>query len=289
MLCIFQSKINQTGYNITITDPAPLIVIGILSNSHYKCLRDSQRNTLVRAAKAYRLLNIKVVFLLDHTTPSLSQEQKMYNDIVYMNTTELGWNVRFANKLYIWYSYAAKHFPDAILIGRMDDDVFVCTPQIFDRLNKVKNKLLHYGYGIGYGYIDDMFLFVGIDLVKRIVSRPVCDSQIAKVCFEEEKNAVRWIRKRFSVYHDVVRVDESKTGKMIHFYARGLEGQRQMKNNYAKYKDNFCATNLLFHKATPEYMVEFDKSNVQQGNDTAKRQLSDKEIQTMYNCTVHNF
>ena len=54
-----------------------------------------------------------------------------------------------------------------------------------------------------------MFLFVGIDLARRIVSWPVCDSQIAKVCLEEEKYGERWLRKRLSEYHNVVKVDES--------------------------------------------------------------------------------
>ena len=283
---IFQSEGNNTALNSSV--PVPLIVIGILSNANYKCLRDSQRYLFVRAAKAYRLLNIKVVFLLDHATPMLEQEQKTYNDLVYLNTTEHGWDVSFAKKLYNWYSYAVKHFPDAILIGRMDDDVFVCTPQIFDRLNTVKKRLLYYGYETGRCCLDDMFLFVGIDLAKRIVSRPMCDSQITNKCLKDG-NAVRRLREWVSIYRDLARVDEKKSGKMIHYNARGVKGQIQMLDKYAHYKENFCEKHLLFHKATPEYMVELEKSNTFQGNNTAKQQLSDEEIKTMYNCTVHNF
>ena len=95
----------------------------------------------MKAANAYRRLDIKVFFLLDHPTPELDMEQNIHHDIVYLYTTEHGWNNNFAKKLYNWYRFAV----DALLIGRMDDDVFVCKPQIFDRLNEVKNRLLYYG------------------------------------------------------------------------------------------------------------------------------------------------
>ena len=86
---------------------------------------------------------------------------------------------------------------------------------------------------------------------KRIVSRPMCDSQIKKACLDDG-NAVRQLRQWLSSYHDVFQVDESKSGNMIHFYRRAI-GQQQMKDKYTQYKDNFCVTHLLFHKATSEY------------------------------------
>ena len=108
------------------------VVIGILSHSNYTCLRDTQRALFVKAAKAYSHLDINVFFLLDQPNPELHKEQRLHNDMVYLHTTEHDWNVNFAKKLYNWYKFAVAHFPDAMLIGRMDDDVFVCTPQIFD-------------------------------------------------------------------------------------------------------------------------------------------------------------
>ena len=61
-----------------------------------------------------------------------------------------------------------KQYPEALLIGRMDDDVFVCTPQIFDRLKEVKNLLLYYGWDWVQHHLDDMFLFIGTELARRI-------------------------------------------------------------------------------------------------------------------------
>ena len=112
---------------------------------------------------------------------------------------------------------------------------------------------------------------MGVHLAKRIVRRPMCDSQKKKACLHDG-NAVRQLRQWLSVYQqDVDKVDESKSGKMIHFYARRAIWQQQMKDNYTQYKDNFCETHLLFHKATSEYTVELDKNKVLNGNNTTKR------------------
>ena len=152
-------------------------------NSHYTCLRDTQRAIFVKAVNAYRRLDIKVVFLLDHPTPELDMEQNIHHDIVYLNTTEHGWNNNFAKKLYNWYRFAVEQYPDALLIGRIDDDVFVCTPQIFDRLNEVKNPLLYYGWGWGrHNHLDDMFLFIGTELARRITKRKMCATERSEHC-----------------------------------------------------------------------------------------------------------
>ena len=57
----------------------------------------------------------------------------------------------------------------------MDDDVCVYTPQIFDRLNEVKNPLLYYSWGWVLHQLDDMFLFIGNELARTIAKRNMCD------------------------------------------------------------------------------------------------------------------
>ena len=116
------------------------IAVGILSSSNNFCLREAQRKLFVTQARAYNSLDIKVLFLLDHPTPELDKEHRIYNDILYLNVTEHGWNNRFGKKLHTWYRYAVTAFPNATLIGRMDDDAFVCMPQMFEWLNQVKGK-----------------------------------------------------------------------------------------------------------------------------------------------------
>ena len=88
---------------------------------------------------------------------------------MFLNTSIHGWGKAFARKLHIWLNYVVTNFPDAVLVGRMEDDVFTCTPQIFDRLHDVKHELLYYGYPTGYpracskDCVDEMFLIIGTD------------------------------------------------------------------------------------------------------------------------------
>ena len=56
--------------------PVPLVVIGILSNFNHTCLRDTQRALFVKAAKAYRRLDIKVFVRLDLRSPELDLDKQ---------------------------------------------------------------------------------------------------------------------------------------------------------------------------------------------------------------------
>ena len=272
-------------------DRVPHVVIGILSNSNYTCLRDTQRAIFVKAAKAYKRLDIKVFFLLDLPNPETDKEQQIHNDIVYLNTTEHGWNSNFAKKLYNWYRYAVEHFPDALLIGRMDDDVFVCTPQIFDRLNEVKNPLLYYGYGWGRGeHLDDMFLFIGSELVRRITQKKMCDMKESNEhdCLKGGHAVFRlwqWI----SVYPDLVHIDERKSDRMVYFSPRKSGRLVMMKEIYAHYKQDFCKHYLLFHKATALNMYELNRDNEVLLNDASRWRVSEQEIKNMKNCQIKNY
>ena len=272
-----------------IRNPVPKVVIGILSNSNYTCLRDTQRALFVRAAKEYRQLDIKVFFLLDQPSPELDKEQNLHKDIVYLNVTEHGWNVNFAKKLYNWYKIAVEKFPDAMMIGRMDDDVFVCTPQIFDRLNEVKNPLLYYGYSlVGVNHLDDMFLFMGIEIAKRIAKKKMCREERTEACLENG-NAVKNLPKWMSGYSDAVIIDEAKSGKMVYYTTRGKGGRLRMKEMYSYIKHDFCKNYILFHKASPQHMYELNKNNEILLNDASRWKVSDREIENLRHCEVDNY
>lgn len=267
---------------------SPTVIIGILSNSDYACLRDTHRKIFIPKAKEYKLLNIKVFFLLDNPTPELQKEQEINKDIVYLNTTIHGWDRGFAKKLHTWYRFAVEHFPDALVIGRMDDDVFVCTPQIFDRLNEVKHPLLYYGYESAQDCLDDMFLFIGMDLAQRITKRHMCEDKKENLCLDNG-NAVLQLRKWISIYNDIIRVDEKPSGKMIHFYSRGKLGKTTMQSFYRRYKQDFCKKYLLFHKANSIYMYELNRDNSLNFNYSSNIELSQQEVQNIYNCRINNF
>ena len=101
----------------------------------------------------------------------------------------------------IQLKYAWEAFPDATLYGKVDDDVYVCGCQMYSYLHKIAHGRLYFGWlQTGwltywnqlryrwfnkpfslpdlpphfYNYHDEMFVLIGRDLVKPIVSRPYC-------------------------------------------------------------------------------------------------------------------
>ena len=138
-LCILNKNLKVYTSTSMSTKGRPKIVIGILSKQENVCLRNAQRLMFISQARKYSDLDINTVFLLDEPSFELEDERKLHNDIVYMNSTIRGWDKAFAWKLYIWYKVAAETFPDADLVGRMDDDVFCCTPQVFERLKEIND------------------------------------------------------------------------------------------------------------------------------------------------------
>ena len=266
------------------------VVIGIMSASKNICEREALRKTLIAKARAYKPLVVKFFFLVDDTTLELEEEQRVNQDIVVLNATVHGYG-NFAERFYKWLRYVVKTFPDAILTGRMDDDVFLCAPQIFDRLNTVKDKLLYYGYPEGsikrcpkQDRIDDMFLVVGIELARRVVNRSLCRHVRGHDCLPTG-NAGHKFREWIKMYDDYVFVNERANGRMIWFW-RGTDGTEE----YEKYKTfNFCNNFLLFHKATISDIYDMDLNNSlllngKKGTLTNKRQEVRMKV---INCTQY--
>ena len=144
-----------------------MLVIGILSHPDNTCIHDAQRKTFITKANAYKRLDVRVFFVVDEATRDLSEEQRIHQDIVFLNSTVRGHNRWFGVKLYVWLKYAMNKFPNVSMLVRMDDDAFLCTPQIFDRLCSVKHDTLYYGYSTALSIcptkdcIDDMFMIIG--------------------------------------------------------------------------------------------------------------------------------
>ena len=285
-----RSDINSVRY--------PMIVIGILSAEQNVCLRNVQRKLFVTQARAYNSMNIKVFFLLDHETPSLEQERRLNNDIFYFNTTIHGWNKEFAKKLHSWYRFVATTYPGAALVGRMDDDVFCCTPQIFDRLNEIKDPFLYYGYRIYVPQkchtndcVDDMFVFVGMELVRRIASRNFCVDKYEETCLHDGLGWQR-LREWISPFSKETRFVNDQS-KMIFFFDNtkedphyNISANAKMEDLYEKYKKDFCKKHLLFHKASVIYIYEMNKENGLQLGDH-RRVETVEEIMKADNCLRH--
>ena len=256
-------------------------VIGILSNSDNLCLREAQRKLFIPRAKSHKRFDIKIFFLLDERTPALDTEQQLNGDIVFLNTSVHGWGKGFARKIHVWLNYVIANFPNAVLVGRMDDDVFTCTPQIFDRLHNVKHELLYYGYPTGYprdctkDCVDEMFLIIGIELARRVARRNFCDDlKVWKKGCLFDGNGGHQFRHWISIYNDFIFVDEKANNKMIWYY---FEYKNQ--TEYKKFMTPmFCENYLLYHKATPSEIYRWSQYNSLLLNDKLLINVSEKDI-----------
>ena len=176
---------------------------------------------------------------------------------MFLNTSIHGWGKGFARKLHIWLNYVATNFPDAVFVGRMDDDVFTCTPQIFDRLHDVKHELLYYGYPTGYprvcskDCVDEMFLIIGTELASRVARRKLWkDLKVSEAGCLHDGNGGHQFRHWISIYGDFIFIDEKANNKMIWYYFRSKNKTEDKKFMTPM----FCEKHLLYHKATPSEM-----------------------------------
>ena len=235
----------------------PLVVFGILTTENNTAMRDAQRTTWISAAlNADIPFMLTYKFLLDEPSPKTIAENKINNDIVYLNVSHHGYAKRFGQKIYIWLKYIVENYPDAQLGARIDDDVFLCVPQIVERLNLIKSRTLYYGWAhapgneiAGRRRIDEMFLVLGKELMERISKRQLCDS---KTQCNEKEQLVNWdwgtgcVATWLSMYDDIdVHFDNDR---IIHF------GRYRFKEFAPFVRANFCENYFIYHKATPEIM-----------------------------------
>ena len=124
-------------------------------------------------------------FLLDNESPQLLEEQKLHDDIIFLNATFRGAARGFGEKMLFWLRYAYQHFPNALLIAKLDDDVFVCEEKMLKKLINVYHPRLYFGifHNVGdwqltgvvgeFNRIDEMFVVVGRHIVGDIIKARV--------------------------------------------------------------------------------------------------------------------
>ena len=261
-----QENMTQGGAIDRASQKKEKLIIGILSHSDHTCVRDAYRKTLVPQAKSHKKMDIWIYFVLDEETPELLAEQSVHGDIVFLNTTIHGWNRYFGVKLHMWIKYVVDNFPDVDLIGRIDDDVFACAPQIFDRLYNVRHDLLYYGYPTGslgmcptQDCVDEMFIVIGKTLAHRVANRTLCKSaeELKNKTLKQLPNCLhtseggtgthefrRWIHP----YQDIKLVNERENSLVLWFYRGTPEGEVRMYHSLRTW--DFCRKFLLYHKAT---------------------------------------
>ncbi|XP_071142264.1 uncharacterized protein [Mytilus edulis] len=240
------------------------IVMGILSANGKQRFRDTQRKTWIKAMlRMQHILPFKITykFLLDEPSSESIAENALNHDIVYLNVTNHGRAVKFGEKMYIWWKYVHTVYPDALLGGRIDDDAFLCVPQVFYRLDSIKSSNLYYGWRHGKSRqinrdnrVDEMFLFLGRDLMSSISKRHYCGlakcknkDDLIDIDFGDTSLA-EWL----SIYSDKVN--------FISDNDRIVQCGANSHAIYKKYlKPGFCLKQLVFHKSTYE-MIELLQS-----------------------------
>ncbi|VDI74128.1 Hypothetical predicted protein [Mytilus galloprovincialis] len=167
-------------------DSRPHMVMGILSVPRNNNFREASRNTWLKTLNKLKNdlpFRITYKFLLDEATKNTLEENNIHQDILFLNITDRGRAFKFGKKLYTWIKYIHQHYPDVLLGAKLDDDAYLCVPQIFERLYNVKSNNLYYGFKHGTGKkvsisvrIDEYFVVFGKTLITRISNRSYCPS-----------------------------------------------------------------------------------------------------------------
>ncbi|XP_033743085.1 uncharacterized protein LOC117329304 isoform X1 [Pecten maximus] len=241
----------------------PHVVLGMLTPHTNTKFRDAQRSTWISTILRLELpFRITYKFLIDRPTNDTILENKMYDDIVFLNATSQGRGVKFGEKMYLWFKYIYENFPDALLGGKVDDDVFLCVPQIFTRLDEMKSTKLYYGWSHGSGKkvntdtrMDEMFVVLGRDLIERIAKRSYCTGTKcnANVDLIDTNFGGTSIGSWLSIYKDI---DYQADNKRIVHMGRGNEAKI-----LTYIKPDFCSKYILNHKSSVEIMKQLQEYN----------------------------
>ena len=105
------------------------LALGVLSHTKNTELRHAIRETWMTEVPP----STKVVFLLNREEQGVVAEQAEHGDIVVLNSSYSGRGVGFREKIYTWLKIGLQMFPRAKLIGKVDDDIFLCPQQMAKR------------------------------------------------------------------------------------------------------------------------------------------------------------
>lgn len=271
---LYIQHLDQSYTPNTSKDNRPHIVLGILSREKNDHFREAQRDTWIKTM--LHLQNalpfiITYTFLLDHPSSKLIKENNLHKDIFYLNVSYKGRAFNFGKQMYVWWRYIHKVYPYALMGAQIDDDAFVCVPQIFQRLDSLKSGTLYYGWRHGRrkqidmdNRIDDMFLVLGKDLISLISKKTYCGKRTCTHTDDliETGHGGTSMAEWLSVYNDNIN--------FVHFVGdndRIVKLGDSPNDSYRNYlKPNFCENKLVFHKSTCKIMHQLHLYNDHLGN-----------------------
>ena len=157
------------------------IIVGVLSKDTNFNLRQNLRETWIKLIPD----NVAVYFLVDRPSDEIALENNTYGDMIVLYSNYKGNCNHFGEKMYKWLMIASDRFPQAKVVGKMDDDVYLCPKKVFSRIPLAGNTY----YGSAHGKAgqpisvirrhDEMFVFVGQDLIQEIKKRRYCPDKMS--------------------------------------------------------------------------------------------------------------
>ena len=163
-------------------------MLGILTVPTNLARRNSIRKSWLKDVPS----NVCYAFLYDKREYIPQQEQF---DGISLNASHEGYGVRFAEKLFRYYSYVVNNtnLKYVKYIVKMDDDVVLCPKQLFEYLDG--SDLTEKSYAGWFHEMntwnsqidshhrsDEMFVLLGRDLVTRIASKTYCEHEKKSKC-----------------------------------------------------------------------------------------------------------
>ena len=145
----------------------------------------------------------RVYFAVDNVAAlDLVRTEALYReDRAFVNLESIYTGVanHFGEKLLKWYHRAVSLHPTVRFVGKLDDDVVACLPEVYSALNRIQGgDRVYFGFkhamqsSLGktalvdrHSRIDEMFVVLGRTLVDRILTRPYCSLSNFTACCEQ--------------------------------------------------------------------------------------------------------
>ncbi|CAG2207074.1 unnamed protein product [Mytilus edulis] len=265
-IVFYKANIFHVEEKINHTEPGdkPYIVLGIFSANGRERFRKIQRETWIDAMMKMQHhipFRITYKFLLDNFDEGTIKENIIYKDILSLNVTSRDGSINVARKMHLWMEHIKIYYPNALLGAKLDDETFMCVPQIFYRLDNLKSKSLCFSYNHIkgnatniYSDFDDLFVVLGRDIIARIANRTYCTQNKCetknKTNYSGVKSLAKWI-----------------TGSSDIDFHGDIHCAPNENNQYVQHSEsNFCRTHLIFHKSTYNILVRLQKYNDFLGN-----------------------
>ncbi|XP_063413688.1 uncharacterized protein LOC134696052 isoform X3 [Mytilus trossulus] len=265
-IVFYKANIFHVDANFNHTEPGekPYIVLGIFSANGRERFRKIQRETWIDTMmkiQHHMPFRITYKFLLDNFDEATIKENIMYKDILSLNVTSRGGSLNVARKMHLWMEHIQIYYPNALLGAKLDDETFMCVPQIFYRLDNLKSERLCFSYNHKKGNktqlhsnFDDLFVVLGRDIIAKIANRTFCTQDKCETKNNSNKSGVKSLVKWI-------------TGSSELDFHGDTHCAPNENNQYVQHSEsNFCRTHLIFHKSTYNIMVRLQKYNDFLGN-----------------------